>query len=183
MFKLSLIILLGRAICLWSINYLLTYLLTYLYVAPIGRLIESFGVAYHKYADDAQLYTVLTAKLDICISLLESCSSALQQWFWENDLLLNPDKSEVCFFGTRHKLQHAIRPSSIRVAGCGVDVCERHAIRPSSIRVAGYGVDVCEKLKTLGVSLDSDCRSRTTLTGSYVRATISSELFAISDVT
>ena len=71
MFKLSLIILLGRAICLWSINYLLTYL----YVAPIGRLIESFGVAYHKYADDAQLYTVLTAKLDICISLLESISA------------------------------------------------------------------------------------------------------------
>ena len=39
------------------------------------------------------------------------------------------------FFGTRQKLQHAIRPSCIRVAGCGVDVCE--------------------KLKTLGVSLHS----------------------------
>ena len=134
------------------------------YVAPIRRLIESFSVAYHKYADDTQLYTALTAKPDICISVLESCSSALQQWFWENDLLLNPDKSEVCFFGTQQKLRHAIRPSSIRVARCGVDVCERHAIRPSSIRVTGCGVDVCEKLKTLCVSLDSDCRSRTTLT-------------------
>ena len=96
---------------------------------------REFGVAYHKYADDTQLYTAPTAKLDICINLLELCSSALQQWFGENDLLLNPDKSKVCFFGTRQKLRHAIRPSSIRVAGCGVDVCE--------------------KLKTLGVSLDS----------------------------
>ena len=46
-----------------------------------------------------------------------------------------PDKSEVCFFGTRQKLRHADKPSSIKVAGC----C----------------IDVCEKLKTLGVTLDS----------------------------
>ena len=56
-------------------------------------------------------------------------------WFCENDLLLNPDKSEVCFFDTRQKLRHADKPSSIKVAGC----C----------------IDVCEKLKSLGVTLDS----------------------------
>ena len=41
---------------------------------------------------------------------------------WEYDLLLNPDKSEVCFFGIRQKLRYAIRPSSIRVTGGVVDV-------------------------------------------------------------
>ena len=71
------------------------------YVAPIGKLIESFGVKYHKYAEDTQLYTALTPCPDTMIDLLESCSSARLQWFWQNDRLLNPDRSEVCLFGTR----------------------------------------------------------------------------------
>ena len=73
------------------------------YVSPIGRLIELYGVSYHKYADDTQLYTALTANPDACID-----------WF---------------------ALRHADKPSSIKVAGC----C----------------INVCEKLKTLGVTLDS----------------------------
>ena len=49
--------------------------------------------------------------------------------------IISSDKSEVCFFGTWQKLRHADKLSSIKVAEC----CD----------------DVCEKLKTLGVTLDS----------------------------
>ena len=105
------------------------------YVSPIGRLIELYGVSYHKYADNTQLYTDLTANPNACIDRLESCSAGLQQWFCENNILLNSDKSKVCFFSTRQKLRHANKPSSIEVTGC----C----------------IDMCEKLKTLGVTLDS----------------------------
>ena len=105
------------------------------YVSPIVTLIELYGVNYHKYADDTQLYTALTAYPNACINQLESCTAGFQRWFCENNLLLNLDKSEVCFFGTRQKLRCADKPSSIKVAGC----C----------------IDVCEKLKTLGVTLDS----------------------------
>ena len=34
------------------------------YIAPIGRLIEQYGMHYHKYADDTQLYTSLTVSAD-----------------------------------------------------------------------------------------------------------------------
>ena len=98
------------------------------YVSPIGRLIGFYGINYHKYADDTQLYKALTVNPNACINRLESCSAGLQRWFCENDLLLNLDKSEVCFFGTRQKLRHADKPSSIKVAGCCIDVCEKPKI-------------------------------------------------------
>ena len=55
------------------------------FVFPIGRLIELYGVSYHKYADDTQLYTALTANPNSYIDRLESCSAGLQRWFCEND--------------------------------------------------------------------------------------------------
>ena len=64
-------------------------------VSPIGRLIELYGVSYHRYADDTQLYTALTVNPNAYIDRLETCSAGLQRWFCENDLL-NADKSEVC---------------------------------------------------------------------------------------
>ena len=41
------------------------------YVSPIGRLIELCGVSYHKYADDTQLNTALTANPNACIDWLD----------------------------------------------------------------------------------------------------------------
>ena len=109
------------------------------YVSLIGRLIELYGVSYHKYADNTQLYTALTVNRNACIERLKSYSAGLQRWFCENDHLLNPDKSEVCFVGTLQK--------------------------PSSIIVAGFCIDVYEKLKThrpTTVTLCSTARLKST---------------------
>ena len=66
---------------------------------------------------------------------LADCTAALQQWFWTNDLLLNPDKSDAAFFGTVPGLKKAELPPSVIVAGCPVNISDR--------------------LKLLGVTLDS----------------------------
>jgi len=89
-------------------------------------------VKYHCYADDTQLYTALTSPSLSGIAQLEDCSKDLQYWFWQNNLL-NRDKSEVIYFGTRQRL-------------CNLQ---------STICVAGHDVISSETVKILGVTFDS----------------------------
>ena len=56
-------------------------------------MIASHGVQFHQYADDTQLYVAVKSELDI--KKLEECSLAVSDWFTQNGMLLNPDKSEV----------------------------------------------------------------------------------------
>ena len=61
--------------------------------SPIAEVITSFGVQFHKYADDTQLYVAV--KYDEDVEKLEKCTIAVRDWFTRNGMLLNPDKSEV----------------------------------------------------------------------------------------
>ena len=109
------------------------------YVSPVGDLIESFGVSYHQFADDTQLFVAMNAS-DAAPALdsLAQCSAAVRSWFLHNGLQLNPDKSEVVIVGTSHQL--------------------RSAATISSIDVAGSRLPVSHKLKSLGVTIDSRLR-------------------------
>ena len=58
------------------------------YVAPIGDVIESFGVSYHQFTDDTQLYVEMDASnTTAALSRLSDCTDAVRRWFLENDLL------------------------------------------------------------------------------------------------
>ena len=105
------------------------------YVASIGQLINSYGIKHHKYVDDTQLYTALVKPPGNNLQHLESGTAGLHHWFWENDLLLNSDKSEVCFVGMGQRLSRTPLPSTVTVAGCPITVLN--------------------KLKKLGVTLDA----------------------------
>ena len=105
------------------------------YVSPISSVIASFGVQFHQYADDTQLYTAVKSGSDIeGIKRLEECTQAVRDWFLDNGMLLNPDKSEVMLLGTRTQTQKFVHRSSVAVAG-------------SNIKFS-------MKLKSLGVTLD-----------------------------
>ena len=66
---------------------------------------------------------------------LSKCTITLQHWFWKNDLLLHPDKSDVALYGTRPDLKRPGLPSSISITGCAINVSKG--------------------LKILGVTLDA----------------------------
>ena len=70
------------------------------------------------------------------IKKLEECTTAVRDWFTENGMLLNPDKSEV--------LLVARRSNAEKFAG-GTGIC-----------VAGSQIAYSVKLKSLGVTLDSE---------------------------
>lgn len=102
------------------------------YVVPIGCLTDSFSIGFHKYVYDTQLFAAPTVPFNS--SLTQACTVELLN-FWQNDRLLNSDRSEVCFFGILQQLQFVDVPSLLTIVKC----C----------------VVVCEKLKTLDVTLGS----------------------------
>ena len=77
------------------------------YVSLIADVISGHGMLFHQYTDDAQLYVAARANVDNVDALktVSSCTHAVQRWFLLNDLLLNPDKSEVMVIGTRTQIK------------------------------------------------------------------------------
>jgi Reverse transcriptase (RNA-dependent DNA polymerase) len=96
----------------------LSALLFIAYVAPVGDVISGCGMNYNQYADDMQLFiAVCASKIQSELSVIKVCSTLVQQWFTINELLLNPDKSEVIFFGTSAQLKSAAAVNTVTVAG------------------------------------------------------------------
>lgn len=74
-------------------------LLFTIYTQPLADILREYGLSYHLYADDTQLY--LEFKLDNEISQEEAirktevCAAAVRSWMAKNMLRLNDDKTEL----------------------------------------------------------------------------------------
>ena len=111
-------------------------LLFTLYIAPLSRVIQSFGLDHHQYADDTQIY-IATRKTELStrISQLESCLTSIHTWLQQNGLQLNPNKSELIQFSACRGRDRVDDVTAVQVSNA--------TIRPSPY------------IKSLGVTLDS----------------------------
>jgi len=78
-----------------------------------SNLISSFNVLCHQYADVTQLYTSIDLSCDRHIS--DGADAVTTRWHLENDMLLNPSKTEALITGTRQQVtEFGTSTSSIR---------------------------------------------------------------------
>ena len=106
------------------------------YVSPISRLFHSFGVIYHAYADDTS-FIISVDPLNPPVTLLNTVSTAVSNWFLFNDLQLNPTKSEILLVGTQDR-RRRVTP-----------------LLASGLSVAGSPLSLSSSSKLLGVTFDS----------------------------
>uniref|UniRef100_H3A3B7 Reverse transcriptase domain-containing protein n=1 Tax=Latimeria chalumnae TaxID=7897 RepID=H3A3B7_LATCH len=107
-----------------------------IYLLPLGDIARRYGVDFHCYADDVQLYLAFPANNTDAVAMLEQCLSAIWSWLAGSWLKLNQGKSEVL------------------VVGRG-SICENFMNNFSPLTINGEFLKVVKVTKSLGMFLDS----------------------------
>ena len=96
------------------------------YMSLVGELIYSFDVSHHHFAEDLQLVVAMdAANTTSALDRLACCSDAVRQWFLENHLQLNADRSDVVILGTSAQLRSAAAVITVDVAGSPLPVASQ----------------------------------------------------------
>jgi hypothetical protein len=108
------------------------------YIAPVSKLVSSFGLHQQQYADDTQVYLALSrSDPQMSLNTLRDCLSSLRCWFAHNDLTINPSKSEAIIVATAQRVK--------KLSASGL----------TTVSVAGTPVSLSPELTTLGLKLDN----------------------------
>ena len=98
------------------------------FTTPLGDIISRFGLGFHQYADDTQIYIAVRCDDIACVtSNLAAYTSAVYDWLFHNRLALNPERLEAAMFGTALCVQSLKGDMSITVAGASVKLS--HSIK------------------------------------------------------
>jgi len=110
-------------------------LLFAVYCNPVADVIAFHGVRCHQYTDDTQLHLAMRVDNTAAgLSILAACTTDVKQWYIQNGLQLNPDKSEALFMGTATQLRAVSSLKSVSVADVDLPVAD-------SMRVLGITLD------------------------------------------
>ena len=93
-------------------------LLFVLYTFGLGDILRRYGIEFHLYADDSQLYLSFSLKdptgLDTTTRRLEECITVIREWMTVHFLKLNEEKTEFIMFISRYA-RESFPSANIRV--------------------------------------------------------------------
>ncbi len=70
-----------------------------LYILPLGTIFRKYGISYHFYADDTQIYLPLRKNHVNALDSLVNCLKEVKAWMSANFLNFNESKTELIWFG------------------------------------------------------------------------------------
>ncbi len=94
-------------------------LLFSLYMLPLGNIIRKYGISFHCYADDPQLYISTRPDETYKLSKLTECVKNVKDWMTNNCLLLNLRKTEILLIGPKTSTQNLL-DYNFQLDGCTV---------------------------------------------------------------
>ena len=109
-------------------------LLFIIYLLPLGNIFRHYGINFHCYADDTQLYVSTKHTSTVPSSTLIACLHDLQVWMTNNNPKFNSSKIKLFLIGTKTTLSK-------------INFC--------SIPIADTTIPVSTQIKSLGVIPDS----------------------------
>ncbi len=81
----------------------------------VSYIFRKYGISFHCYADDTQLYISTKPDETSKLSKLTECVKNIKDWMTSNFLLLNSDKTEILLIGPKNSTQNLLKFATRRM--------------------------------------------------------------------
>jgi hypothetical protein len=96
------------------------------------------------------MYTTTKPRVDLDLSNLDACCTALTHWFCENGLELNASKTDAIIFGTKAQLAKLKNTGSVTVNKCDISLS-------NTVKILGVHIDRTLSMDAQANSIVSAC--------------------------
>ena len=87
------------------------------YASPVAQIIRKYGLCYHVYADDTQIYVFFEmSNASTTIERVQECIGEVREWMRKNWLKFNDSKTEIILLGAK-KVVNQLQDSTVQIGG------------------------------------------------------------------